>query len=382
MSHQDGLGKSARNRIQNITGAQVQALIAKLDIILPLLPAQPPPLVELLSQKDFLPGEAAPPLGGKHVLQEASILGNLRRIHALDQHTLVAVELGAGTARLSDRLQRVTHGKLDHILVDRQEFGTKSRDRVMHARAVGGLGDETSEQEKVRRVVTDIASFDLAPYCTTTNNTDATAAAAYSAKTNCVCMSKHLCGPAFDLALSCIRRVSPMNVRPPCALATCCHYLCTWDSFAGRDWWVSCGLSQNDFEVAVTTSQWASLTNNIKRDPLSSSSMTSDEKKPVNTNHNNSTFYELPDLSKVAKTVSKAMGEARQDNVSPSSTLSSDDFERCFSKSEKSKLGIQLKQLLDLARSACLQELGYNVELIRYTTRSIDNRLLIASIPS
>ena len=84
MSHpQDEIGKSARNRIHSISGEQVQRLLSKLDAILPHLP--PLPLKELISQSDFTPGEVSGGIGGgKHVLQECSILGHLRRIGAFD----------------------------------------------------------------------------------------------------------------------------------------------------------------------------------------------------------------------------------------------------------------------------------------------------------
>ena len=117
MSHQpqtDGLGKAARNKIKNISGHQVQQLLQKLKIIQPFLP--PIQYQELISTQDFQKGEAdltKENSGGKHVLQEVSIIGHLRRINALRDATR-AIELGAGTARLSDRLQKVTCGKLDH----------------------------------------------------------------------------------------------------------------------------------------------------------------------------------------------------------------------------------------------------------------------------
>jgi hypothetical protein len=116
MSHHERLGHNARTLIKNVRGAQVQVLIAKLNVIMTHLPTIP--LEELLSTDDYTVGEAT---GGKHVLQEASVLGHLRSIHALTDETSTAIELGAGTARLSDRLQRVTGARLNHVLVDRCE---------------------------------------------------------------------------------------------------------------------------------------------------------------------------------------------------------------------------------------------------------------------
>eukprot|EP00978_Attheya_sp_CCMP212_P037545 scaffold178141_cov35-Attheya_sp.AAC.1 len=66
---------------------------------------------------------------------------------------------------------------------------------------------------------------------------------------------------------------------------------------------------------------------------------------------------------------------------SPPPFVSSQEFEHTFSRQEKASLGVQLKQLLDLSRVSRLQELGYVVELIRYTTQSVDDRLLLAFRP-
>ena len=339
MSHHDGLGNNARTRIQNVTGAQVQALIAKLNVLLPHLPTLPQQ--ELLSNEYFSTGEASNG-GGKHVLQETSILSHLRG--ALTDETSVVIELGAGTARLSDRLQRVTGATLNHILVDRQEFQpNQSRDRAMRTRA-------KRRPHAVQRVVCDIATFDLAQHCTFDKN--------------CVCMSKHLCGPACDLTISSIGQV-PLTLRPPCAVATCCHYLCTWESFEGQKFWMQLGLSKEDFEAAVAASQWASIVKKSKPQEATASE-----------EYENDETWMLPNLHEAAYVASRAL-EAQE---IPPPAMSSTEFERSFSRDEKGALGMKLKQLLDLSRAARMQELGYKVKLVRYTTRSIEDRLLVASI--
>jgi hypothetical protein len=174
MSHDhDGLGQSTKTRIHKITGLQVQQLLAKLDVIrthLPFLDSLE--LHEILSSNDDVTsGEDT----GKHVLQEASILGHLRRIGALTTTTTCAIELGAGTGRLSDRLQRVTNASLDHILIDRQDFAeNQCRDRVLRARVAD---PKVKQKRRIERVVVDIASLNLQDYCTSSS---------------CLCMSKHL----------------------------------------------------------------------------------------------------------------------------------------------------------------------------------------------
>ena len=149
-------------------------------------------------------------------------------------HTKVAVELGAGTARLSERLQRVTHARLRHVLVDRESFKAGScRDLTMRKfrnRAETQLAQRQQQRrqeqpspcpsadkitvapdsEAVTRVVGDIAQFkfdDYSHFTTTTTPADQQEPATFTAATSnksshspYICLSKHLCGPACDLA--------------------------------------------------------------------------------------------------------------------------------------------------------------------------------------
>jgi len=49
-----------------------------------------------------------------------------------------------------------------------------------------------------------------------------------------VVIAKHLCGAGTDLAL---KSINPISSRvKACVLATCCHGLCTWDDYVGRDY--------------------------------------------------------------------------------------------------------------------------------------------------
>jgi tRNA:m4X modification enzyme len=334
MSHQaNGLGCSARSRITNVSGIQVQRLIAKLDIVYPLLPDLL--FLEIVSETDlarYFPGDT----NGKHLLQELSILGHLRRINAVDASLVTAIELGAGTGRLSERLQRITESNLNHVLIDRRQLqDSVCRDRILKARA-----DKVGRQ--VDRVVVDIATLELGPVAG-----------------KCLCMSKHLCGPACDLAI-----VSLGRCKHPlaCALATCCHYLCDFECFAGNDFWLACGFSAEDFEVAAAASQWASLS---RPEDLSNELAATTPVKPIEA---------LPNLLHIA-------GQARLllAKCDPHAYVASQQFEQEFTRAAKAELGVKLKHIFDLARASKLQQLGYtNVELVQYTSRSLENRLLIA----
>lgn len=347
MSHYDqhtSIGKSARNRIRTITGTQVQNLIAKLDAIKPSLPSSLP-LQNLVTASDYTSGEINGG-GGKHVLQECSILGNLRRMRAFDStedDTTVAIEVGAGTGRLSERLQRVTDNKMIHVMIDRQDFTpAQCRDGKMRKRA--------KDASSVKRIVGDIAHFDLNQYCADGHKS--------------LCMSKHLCGPACDLAIACLEGVTPKSNLPPFAFATCCHYLCTFDTFAGKDYWLELGLNEEDFEVAVAVSQWCSLK---KKDDHA--------QRIEQLNHScDSTVPEYEKLINKASLVLK-----HQMTSAPSTNMPSEEFERTFSNEGKSKLGEDVKRLLDMLRVAKLQRLGYKAQVVLYTNKSIENRLLVGA---
>ena len=366
MSHNpNGLGKSTKSRIHNITGLQVQEFLFKLEAIAPHLPLKIP-LHELLSLDDYDAGEAT----GKHVLQEVSIVGHLRRIGALDRTVERCIELGAGTGRLSDRLQRITNASLDHVLIDRQDFAeNQCRDRVLRARLAKTIPLQ-NKKPVIQREVVDIGSLDLQKYCCDSNGK----------QKQCLCMSKHLCGPACDLAIGAISRLAhyerdkQQQKLIPGAIATCCHYLCTWESFSGQSFWKGLGLSKDDFVVAVTASQWASMhSNSAKEKNASGQNVT--KKLKVSRDE----LAGLPDLKEVADRAFSALKAV--DKITHHTYVPSEEFERNFSRTDKASLGVKLKRLLDLARAARLQELGYSVQLVRYTTRSIEDRLLVMHIP-
>ena len=177
-------------------------------------------------------------------------------------------------------------------------------------------------------------------------------------------MSKHLCGPACDLAIAALGGEDvPYGLGPPFAFATCCHYLCTWESFAGREYWIRLGFDEEDFEVAVAASQWYSLKGGKSRNA-----------NEQNMSNSTSKHFSQKDLSAIIDEAGVAVDS--EDMLRPS--ISSEEFERTFSREEKAKLGGMVKRLLDLLRIAKLQELGYaDAELVLYTTRSIENRLLV-----
>ena len=408
-----GTGRAAPSRITAATGIEVQRLRWKLDLVLQSLP--PLPLEELLDDGQATKTSRRRPgqVGGKHWQQEVSIVRHLARIGGLSDSTTVAVELGAGTARLSERLQQLTGARFSHVLVDRQQFkGRACSDHAMRKRASPSGQPSDAPPDAVVRLVKDIAAFD------------------FGADRRQLCMSKHLCGPACDLAVEALRRAPPHR-RPPCCLATCCHYLCRWDDFSGRPFWNACGLDEEEFRVAVATSQWACMQPEpepgaapnqeaapqesqwacmqpkdaldvsdgpaalpVATMPASAEAATASAKVTASAASASGDGVQgeslpdferpetisgqsrwLPDLFELARSARTRL----QSGPPPPAFMDSSEFERTFPRDEKIRLGRQVKCMLDYSRAAALQgELGYSVRLVRYTTRSVEDRLLVA----
>ena len=308
-----------------VTGLEVQYLIAKMNRAAPFLPFSKPNDVPFQDRSTrHTSTTQAPP---KHIQQVESITNHIKEANFFHPGTSFC-ELGCGTAKLSDHISQAMDGCASHVLIDRKVFGkTSLRDGAMMARLKRG--------NSVRRITMDIGDIDdLSSIC----------------GPNPVVISKHLCGIAADHLIRCCCRS-----RAPLIVATCCHYLCDWDQFSNTRFFEMLGFSQRDFQVLTIISQWASIGKDC-----------SFEAKSSNEGDGSATWTILPSLELLSST------------IIPEHLVDSDDFERSFSRPEKMALGKRCKLFLDTARAYRLQEVGYQVKLVRYTTMSIEDHLLMA----
>lgn len=264
----------------------------------------------------------------KHIKQLESLTSHIQQA-GLCASGNVFCELGCGTAKLSEQVCIKTKGDSSHFLIDRKKFSnTRVRDGSMKAM--------TKNSHQTVRLRLDIGSIQsLASTCGVDPE-----------RKSLVAISKHLCGSAADLSIQCC---APCNT--PMAIATCCHYICDWDSFMGKTFVTSLGFTKRDFQVLTIVSQWASL------DKASKAVTTPSEDKGW------MEFSDLPQLSTL---------------FNHDCVVESSEFERTFSRKAKTDLGKRCKLFLDTARAYSLKEMGYRVKLVRYTTMSIEDRLLIA----
>ncbi|KAF6172218.1 hypothetical protein GIB67_024840 [Kingdonia uniflora] len=180
------------------------------------------------------------PFQEKHVLQQASILGNMKEIGVLDnpvkdeghsesgeqfnftgiskdvKRVPAVVEFGAGRGYLTQILADC-YGIEKVYLVERRSYKLKA-DRSLRQK----------ESLTLERLRIDIEDLDL-------NAVESLRGLPYLA------IGKHLCGPATDLTLRCcFRRQCSQEkgvLKRDCcslkglAIATCCHHLCQWKHY-------------------------------------------------------------------------------------------------------------------------------------------------------
>lgn len=148
-------------------------------------------------------------------------------------------------------------------------------------------------------------------------------------------VGKHLCGEATDFALTCcLSRVKEtQSAFHGMLIAPCCHHSCKWDSFVNRPFLEQLGFSESDFHHLVRLSGWASI----------------------------SQFSELRCDRYVARSEQGAEMRDRLTDL------------------EKSKLGLQVKLILNVARVVWCQQNGLNVRLQEYVQRTVtpENQILL-----
>ncbi len=176
--------------------------------------------------------------GPRHILQQASLLGHLRRIGAFQSTTKRRriIELGAGRGMSGLIMAAASSGSgvaTDLILVERSGSRGKA-DKILRT----FNPKETTypfdlKSVSWQRVQCDIAHVDLVSLLNHPRNNDAFQVSEDSTD-ELVVVAKHLCGVGSDLAL---KSLYPIRSRvTACIFATCCHGVCRWNGYVGRDY--------------------------------------------------------------------------------------------------------------------------------------------------
>jgi len=328
---------------------------------------------------------AAPPASNRKarnayhdVLQQSSIAGHLDRAGWLPivrqgaaspasesprnkAEKLCLVEFGAGSAHLSHLIATVSKEPISLLLVDRQANRRTADQRIRQglcskwAKAKldcdeGDIvGDEVLEdappQANVHRVQCDICNLDLRVALSNT---------LVASNVSVIAIGKHICGAASDLSLHCCVQAAKAQRRSDgmsesvsvqgVAFALCCHHVCEWSKYVGREWLIGQGLNEEDFN----SMRWFSKLAHTQYRQRSSHCMEDKLNKQWQS--------QSSDISDRGNSMSARAAAAR------------------------AELGHLCKRLIDEGRLAFLVREGWDCRLVRFVDRetSPENVLLLA----
>uniref|UniRef100_A0A8C3BXI8 tRNA:m(4)X modification enzyme TRM13 n=1 Tax=Cairina moschata TaxID=8855 RepID=A0A8C3BXI8_CAIMO len=301
----------------------------------------------------------------KHLKQQASILGNMEKLHLLGPGRCF-IEFGAGRGKLSHWV--------DVALQDVEDIQFLLVERATTRFKVDG-------KHKKRDSVFERLQVDIQHLCLNK------VPSLEKKRLPVVGIGKHLCGAATDLALRCLvesyatccegENEEPAAKRPkndktemaarssadnernkedfkPVAgivIALCCHHKCDWTHYVGREFFQSVGLGPVEFHYFQRMSSWATCG---MRETITSTSEESED------HANNTEEHDQP--------YSKA--------ESGFDTLQGLPVE------ERKEIGALCKLLIDHGRIKYLQQRGYRATLQYYTESAVSlENVLLTAVP-
>ncbi|KAK1743975.1 tRNA:m(4)X modification enzyme TRM13 [Skeletonema marinoi] len=157
--------------------------------------------------------------GSRHLHQLQSILGHVRKSGMIP----------TADDELNSPQTQNTSSKVKLYLVERSGTRGKAETKIRTA-----TGDASQDNDSLRldRVEVSRIKCDLAHVHMSTALPFLTKKAE---KSRSIVVAKHLCGAGTDLALKSLRDVVQSGAVDGCVMATCCHGLCTWKDYVGRD---------------------------------------------------------------------------------------------------------------------------------------------------
>jgi len=249
----DGFAKLTPQRIQHLSALTFDDLIRGIP-------------TEDLSEAEFNAGlqstvsaQKIRAGGPKHLRQIGSLVGHLRQQQLLpsisgeydnersEQIIDTVLEMGAGrgmTGLVAAGVLSASQDGAKLIMVERA--GTRGKGDTTIRRAIeakkqrdrsnGSEGDSSKDNEyeyldltrvQMTRIKCDLAHVHLQTALESVNEVQ-------SAQQNIMVVAKHLCGAGTDLAL---KSLEPISHRVAgCVFATCCHGVCNWTDYVGRDY--------------------------------------------------------------------------------------------------------------------------------------------------
>uniref|UniRef100_A0A674K0L9 tRNA:m(4)X modification enzyme TRM13 n=1 Tax=Terrapene triunguis TaxID=2587831 RepID=A0A674K0L9_9SAUR len=306
----------------------------------------------------------------KHLKQQASILGNMEKLHLLGPGRCF-IEFGAGRGKLSHWV--------DIALQDAENVHFLLVERATTRFKVDG-------KHRKRDYIFERLQVDIQHLCLNK------VPILEKEKLPVVGIGKHLCGVATDLALRCLvesyatqydeRNEEPSpkrfksdktdiafnnsadersgknvseNWKPVAGIviALCCHHRCQWKHYVGREFFRTVGLGPVEFNYFQRMTSWATCG---MRETITEASTVDAKSKDQNSD------------------------TEEHDQVHNRIECSSDSLQGLLTVEERKQIGRLCKLLIDQGRIKYLQQRGYNAALQYYidSTVSLENVLLTA----
>ncbi|NWH28735.1 TRM13 enzyme, partial [Grus americana] len=291
----------------------------------------------------------------KHLKQQASILGNMEKLHLLGPGRCF-VEFGAGRGKLSHwvdvALQNVEN--VQFLLVER----ATTRFKVD--------GKHKRRDSIFERLQVDIQHLCLKKVPILEKK-----------KLPVVGIGKHLCGAATGMNYVCYMYILN-SLCPKCqtfrantcftgrrssysvpvsgiVIALCCHHKCDWTHYVGKDFFKSVGLGLVEFNYFQRMSSWATC--GMQETTTKASTSEESEDQTNDTEEHEQTF---------SKTES-----------------GSDTVQGILTVEERKEIGCLCKLLIDHGRVEYLQQRGYKAALQYYTESAVSlENVLLTAVPS
>ena len=173
---------------------------------------------------------------GKHSKQISSILGHLQELDLLNDPSCCFQEWGCGKAEVTRWIAHQFSTKslkgAQYLLIDRSKAKLK-------------LDKAFKKENQYQRILVDIKDLNL---------TKVKGVLEYPA----VAFSKHLCGSATDLTLSCLSDFQRHEKAAMKGLfiALCCHQVCTFSRYINHDFLKRHEINEQDFYAIRKITTW------------------------------------------------------------------------------------------------------------------------------
>lgn len=188
----------------------------------------------------------------RHIEQQCSLVENINKIYNILESDNLYIEMGAGKGNLSLTLTSIL--PIEHI--NKSQFLLIDRANIRH-KADTQLRKDNINFGRIRMDIKDLY-LDKCPFIIEDSST--TSSTSSSNNNNIVIISKHLCGVATDLTLTCIKNSPNVKSKLKCIeIALCCHHRCIWKDYVGQNTFKEFGFDCSAFEQLTKLSSWALL---------------------------------------------------------------------------------------------------------------------------